>query len=155
MKKRLSKEERQQMAREKSSKLMTLAHQLKNEEGLSMSYAMKLAHLTDDLLYWLRRGKVYFTYFKATKEPPYYETRLALGTLCEKDDAGFKKYLDHKRSLDPSYNNDLFNFENGYNGRIIYWDIKKQGFRTCKVANLMGISSVIVKIDKYIKSQGK
>ena len=152
MKKKLSIEERRQMARERKSKIMTLAHQLKNDEGLTMSNALKLAHMTAELLYWLRKGKVYFSYFKNTKEPPYYEDRRAVGTLCEKSDARFKKYLDHKRSL-KLCDDDLFIFDNGFNGLINYWDCEKQGWRTCKVANLLGIYAVSIKINKFVKSR--
>ena len=152
MKKKLSIEERRQMARERKSKIMTLAHKLKDDEGLTLSNALKLAHMTAELLYWLRKGKVYFPYFKNTKEPPYYEERYAVGTLCEKSDAFFKQYLDHKRSLNLC-DDDLFIFDNGYNGRINYWDCKRNSWRTCKVANLLGITSVVIKINKFVQSR--
>ena len=141
------------MARERKSKIMTLAHQLKADEGLTMSNALKLAYLTAELLYWLRKGMVWFTYFKNTKEPPYFEERLAVGTLCEKSDAYFKQYLDHNRSLNPHFDDNSSLSENGYNGRISYWDIDRKGWRTCKVANLLGITSVLIKINKYIQSR--
>ena len=151
MKKKLTIEERRQMARERKSKIMTLAHKLKDDEGLTLSNALKLAHMTAELLYWLRKGKVYFAYFKKTKEPPYYEDRRAVGTLCEKSDAFFKQYLDHKRSLDPNFDDNSSLSDNGYNGRINYWDCDKNGWRTCKVANLFGVTAVTIVIKKCIQ----
>ena len=152
MKKRLSKEERQQMASKRKSHIMKLAHQLHREEGVDMSVALKLAHMTDDLLYWLRRGSVKFKYIKAKDTAPYYEERPAVGTLCEKADADYKAYLDHKRSLDPHFDDNSVFSINGYNGRITYWDIEEQNFRTCKVIRLLGIGKAEVEINKYITS---
>ena len=153
MKKKLSIEERRQMARERKSKIMTLAHKLKDDEGLTLSNALKLAHMTAELLYWLRKGKVYFPYFKNTKEPPYYEERFAVGTLCEKSDAFFEQYINHYRSLCPHFDENSSISENGYIGRISYWDIDRRGWRTCKVANLLGITSVVIKINKFVQSR--
>ena len=153
MKKKLSIEERRQMARERRSKIMTLAHQLKDDEGLTLSNALKLAHMTAELLYWLRKGKVYFAYFKKTKEPPYYEGRPAIGTLCEKSSVFFKEYIDHNRSLNPHFDENSTHSENGYNGRISYWDIDRKGWRTCKVADLLGIYAVTIVINKFVKSR--
>lgn len=153
MKKKLSIEERRQMARERRSKIMKLAHQLKNDEGITLSNALKLAHMTAELLYWLRKGKVYFPYFKNTKEPPYYEERFAVGTLCEKSDAFFNEYLERKRSLNPHFDDNSSLSENGYNGRISYWDIDRRGWRTCKVANLLGITAATIVISKFIQSR--
>ena len=145
MKKKLSREERQQMARELSRKRMLLANLLMTDEGLSKSEALKLAHGAFHLYYLLKKGVVDFIYF--TKDG---NLREAQGTLNVDDDALFTHYVEVKRKNDPLYDANHYQaIEDA--GRITYWDREKEAFRTCKVANLVGIERVRININKFFR----
>ena len=131
--------ERRKIGRELARKKMKLAYWLMSEEGIEKSNAMRLAHGAFRLHYLLQKGVVTFDFFKLNGE-----VRKAVGTLCPEADSNFRNYLEAK----GGNSNDRLSQEIENSGKITYWDVEKEAFRSLNVANLVFISEVRINVNK-------
>ena len=131
--------ERRKIGRELARKKMKLAYWLMSEEGIDKSRAMRLAHGAFRLHYLLQKGIVTFDFFKLNGE-----VRKAVGTLCPEADSNFRNYLEAK----GDNNNDRQSQEIESTGRMTYWDVEKEAFRSLNVVNLVYISEVRMNVNK-------
>jgi hypothetical protein len=131
--------ERRKIGRELARKKMKLAYWLMSEEGIDKSRAMRLAHGAFRLHYLLQKGVVTFDFFKLNGE-----VRKAVGTLCPEADSNFRNYLEAK----GGNSNDRQSQEIESTGRLTYWDVEKEAFRSLNVVNLVFISEVRINVNK-------
>ena len=124
---------------------MQLAHYLSDNEEMSMSKAMKLAHMNCSLLHYLGKGVVIFSYRKADGS-----LRRAKGTLFGDACDEFARALADFQERHPDGTGKTTRVNSNTEGIYFYWDIEKQGFRTFKAKDLLSIEDVIIKLNKRI-----
>ena len=107
----------------------SLGDYLTDDCGLSPSLAMHKAWMTERLLEKLGKRKVSFMYRKDDQT-----MRRAVGTLCPEASEGLRHWLEeHFIDVDVEVRQNNQDIPNHF----VYWDEKKNGFRTFKAENLI------------------
>lgn len=113
------------IARLRSSWIMTEASKMMEAKNCSRSFALIQAWRTWRLLDAMSCGKVVFWYQKKNGD-----SRCAIGTLAKGADSSFDAYLElHDNEVRPPKKETPCNF--------VYWDCEKKAFRTFKSYELL------------------
>ena len=108
----------------------TLGDYLTDDCGLSPSLAMHKAWMTERLMEKLGKRLVSFMYRKDDQT-----MRSAVGTLCPEASEGLRHWLDEHTLKDVD--GVIKEVQELKTNCFIYWDEKKNGFRTFKAENLI------------------
>ena len=107
-----------------------LADYLRDELDLSPSVALQKAWMTERLMEKLGKRLVSFMYRKDDQT-----MRSAVGTLCPEASEGLRHWLDEHTLKDVD--GVIKEVQELKTNCFIYWDEKKNGFRTFKAENLI------------------